>query len=190
MLTIRTRSAREARPLALSGWPTAIVSAVVSADLAVQRPAHVDADDHLILEFDDVTSADMGVPIQPDQIHQLIDFAHRLQSAARVLVHCRGGIGRSPGCAVAILCATGVDIVDALDVVIRDRPRAQPNPLVILELDDGLGAEGHLWYAYHRWAFEQPWWTSRIRPDRSRSMRNTRDALTSQTHRTRPKHRR
>jgi predicted protein tyrosine phosphatase len=190
MITVRTRSAGEARPLALSGWPTAIVSAVDSADLAVERPAHLDADDHLILEFDDVTSADMGVPIHPDQLRQLVDFARRLPSDERVLVHCRGGIGRSPACAVAILCAVGVDIVDALDVVILDRPQAQPNPLVILELDDVLGAGGNLWHAYHQWAFEQPWWTSRLRPDRGRSMRSTRDALTTQTHRTRPKRRR
>lgn len=187
MLTIRTRSAGEARALSLSGWPTAIVSAVDSADLAIERPLHVESDDHLILEFEDVTSDLMGVPIHPDQLRELVDFARRLSLDTRVLVHCRGGIGRSPACAIAMLCATGVDLVDALDVVIRDRPQAQPNPLLMLELDDVLRADGRLWHAYHLWAFEQPWWTSRLRPDRTRSMVSIREALTTQTHRTRPK---
>lgn len=187
MLTIRTRSAREARALSLSGWPTAIVSAVDSADLAIERPLHVESDDHLILEFEDVTSDHMGIPIHPDQLRELVDFARRLPVDTHVLVHCRGGIGRSPACAVVMLCATGVDLLDALDVVIGDRPQAQPNPLVMLELDDVLHADGKLWHAYHLWAFEQPWWTSRLRPDRTRSMVSTRHALTTQTHRARPR---
>lgn len=36
-----------------------------------QGDSHLDPDDHLILEFQDVTSDNMGVPIHPDQIHRL-----------------------------------------------------------------------------------------------------------------------
>ena len=185
-LEVKVRSAVEARPLVLSGWATAVVSAVDDPELAVQVPAHLSVQ-RLVLEFDDVTSDELGRTATAEQIAHLVTFAKRLPGDSNILVHCRGGIGRSPACALGIYAARGFAVSDALVLILKDRPQAQPNPLLVLLLDEVLHRDGRLWNEFHQWAFEQSWWHSRLRPDASRSMEATRVALAGQTHRKRPR---
>lgn len=86
-----------------------------------------------------------------------------------------------------MLAARGLSTDEALRIVLRDRPQAQPNPLVILRLDEVLKADGSVWYPYHRWAYDQPWWVSRLKLDKRRTLTATREALLTQTHRKRPR---
>ena len=72
-----------------------------------------------------------------------------------------------------------------MELIVKDRPQAQPNPRLVLLLDEVLHHDGRLWNESHRWAYERPWWHSRLRPDASRSMDATRVALARQTHRKR-----
>ena len=185
-IEVKVRSAVEARPLALSGWPTAVVSAVDEPGLAIDVPTHLSVE-HLVLIFDDVTSDQLGTTATVEQIAELVNFGRRLPQDSKVLVHCRGGIGRSPACALAIHAARGLAVGSALTVILKDRPQAQPNPLIVLLTDEALDRKGRLWHDFHLWAFEQPWWHSGLRPDRSRSLSETRHALVAQTHRKRPK---
>lgn len=186
-IEIKVRSAVEARSLALSGWATAIVSAVDEWTSAIQCPPHLPGDHQLILTFDDVTSARMGQVAVAEDVRTLVEFGRALPAGSRVLIHCRGGIGRSPACALAIYVARGESMPSAIDMVLGDRPQAQPNPLVVLLLDEVLCSGGGIWLDYHRWAFRQTWWVSGLAPDSRRSIAATRAALRSQTHRRRPR---
>jgi len=76
---------------------------------------------------------------------------------------------------------------DAIGVVLQDRPGVEPNPLVVLTLDEVLNRNGQVWHDFHTWAYEQEWWHTRLKPDRSRTMSQTRQALEGQTHKKRPK---
>ena len=184
-LDIRVRSIGEARPLVLSGWATAIVSAVDEPSLAVERPPFIEEQRHLVVCFDDVTHPSFGTVVDASTVRAVVDFGRTLDDGTRVLVHCRGGIGRSPACAIALHLAHGTTMAEAIQLVVADRPQAQPNPLFVLVLDEVLGATGELWHDYHQWAYRQPWWISGLEPDPSRSASATRSALRAQTHRTR-----
>ena len=115
-----------------------------------------------------------------DQVHRIVG-----EKAIEQRPFCRGGIGRSPACAIALHLAHGTTMAEAIQLVVADRPQAQPNPLFVLVLDEVLGATGELWHDYHQWAYRQPWWISGLEPDPSRSASATRSALRAQTHRTR-----
>ena len=132
-----------------------------------------------------ITHPSFGTVVDASTVRAVVDFGRTLDVGARVLVHCRGGIGRSPACAIALHLAHGTTMAEAIQLVVADRPQAQPNPLFVLVLDEVLGATGELWHDYHQWAYRQPWWISGLEPDPSRSASATRSALRAQTHRTR-----
>lgn len=161
-IEVCVRSAVEARELAVQGWATAIVSLVDRPGLEVERPDGLLTENHLVLQFADVTSAEDGVPVTAAHMERLIVFARGLPSRSRVLVHCSAGIGRSPACALGIHLARGHRLATTFRRMLVDRPAAQPNPLVVLELDELLGATGRVWRFYHRWAQRQPWWRTTL----------------------------
>ena len=96
----------------------------------------------LELRFHDVIEADPGC-VAPERldVEQLLTFARDLTKArdTHLLVHCHAGVSRSTAAATLILAQTRPDrpAEEALQAVVRQRPRAWPN-LRILELGDAL----------------------------------------------------
>jgi predicted protein tyrosine phosphatase len=96
----------------------------------------------LELRFHDVIEADPGC-VAPERldVEQLLTFARDLTKASdtHLLVHCHAGVSRSTAAATLILAQTRPDrpAEEALQAVVRQRPRAWPN-LRILELGDAL----------------------------------------------------
>jgi len=103
----------------------------------------------LELRFHDVIDADPGcVPPERPDVEQLLSFGRDLGSAkgGHLLVHCHAGVSRSTAAATLILAQARPDrpAEEALQTVVRRRPRAWPN-LRILELGDALlGRRGEI----------------------------------------------
>lgn len=66
-------------------------------------------------------------------INALVESARELQAGARVLCHCKAGVSRSPAAAIIILCTRGMSLEDATAHVLKIRPQARPN-VVMLDL--------------------------------------------------------
>jgi len=124
----------------------------------------------LELRFHDVIEAEPGC-IAPENldVQQLLTFGRDLTEArdTHLLVHCHAGVSRSTAAAALILAQTRPDrpAEEALQAVVRQRPRAWPN-LRILELGDALlerhgeivdAARAHYRRVLHRepWLIEQ-----------------------------------
>ena len=120
----------------------------------------------LELRFHDVIEAEPGC-IAPESldVEQLLTFGRDLTEArdTHLLVHCHAGVSRSTAAAALILAQTRPDrpAEEALQAVVRQRPRAWPN-LRILELGDALlerhgeivnAARAH----YRRFLQREPW---------------------------------
>ena len=120
----------------------------------------------LELRFHDVIDADPGcVPPERPDVEQLLSFGRDLGSAkgGHLLVHCHAGVSRSTAAATLILAQARPDrpAEEALQTVVRRRPRAWPN-LRILELGDALlGRRGEIVVAarahYRRVLERKPW---------------------------------
>ena len=120
----------------------------------------------LELRFHDVIDADPGcVPPERPDVEQLLSFGRDLGSAkgGHLLVHCHAGVSRSTAAATLILAQARPDrpAEEALQTVVRRRPRAWPN-LRILELGDALlGRRGEIIVAarahYRRVLEREPW---------------------------------
>ena len=120
----------------------------------------------LELRFHDVIDADPGcVPPERPDVEQLLSFGRDLGSAkgGHLLVHCHAGVSRSTAAATLILAQARPDrpAEEALQTVVRRRPRAWPN-LRILELGDALlGRRGEIVVAarahYRRVLEREPW---------------------------------
>ena len=120
----------------------------------------------LELRFHDVIDADPGcVPPERPDVEQLLSFGRDLASAkgTHLLVHCHAGVSRSTAAATLILAQARPDrpAEEALQTVVRRRPRAWPN-LRILELGDALlGRRGEIIVAarahYRRVLEREPW---------------------------------
>ena len=120
----------------------------------------------LELRFHDVIDASPGalVPESLD-VEQLLTFGRDLTEARgkHLLVHCHAGVSRSTAAATLILAQARPDrpAEEALQAVVRHRPRAWPN-LRILELGDALLARrGEVVHAarahYRRVLDREPW---------------------------------
>jgi predicted protein tyrosine phosphatase len=120
----------------------------------------------LELRFHDVIEAGSGY-IAPESrdVEQLLAFGRDLTEArgTHLLVHCHAGVSRSTAAATLILAQTHPDrpAEEALQAVVRQRPRAWPN-LRILELGDALlGRRGQIINAvrahYRRFLEREPW---------------------------------
>jgi predicted protein tyrosine phosphatase len=100
----------------------------------------------LELRFHDVIDAEPGyiLPERPD-VEQLLSFGRDLAEgkSAHLLVHCHAGVSRSTAAATLIVAQARPDrpAEEALQAIVRRRPRAWPN-LRILELGDALLARG------------------------------------------------
>lgn len=108
---------------------------------------------HLVLPFEDVDVASLGIRVATDeQVSAAIEFA-RLHIKGSLLVHCFHGVGRSAAIALAVIAdrlGPGAER-EALDRLLAVRPEATPN-LVVVELADRiLQRSGHLVEALAAW---------------------------------------
>jgi len=120
----------------------------------------------LELRFHDVIDANPGcIPPQRPDVEQLLSFGRDLANAkaGHLLVHCHAGVSRSTAAATLIVAQARPDrpAEEALQTVVRRRPRAWPN-LRILELGDALlGRRGEIVGAarahYRRVLEREPW---------------------------------
>ncbi len=104
---------------------------------------------HLRLEFHDIVESDLildagVVPPGPAHVAVLIKHATILRTAKLVYCHCNAGISRSTAVAFILRClwsAPGEEGA-ALRAVLDDRPRAEPNRILVGFADELLGRKG------------------------------------------------
>lgn len=165
-IELRILSAAEAQRW-VHGWPTAVVSLVDPGDehLLTTTPRTDLLQERLFLA--DVTDPAHPHAVTSGHIDQLVRFARQLprgnpSDGTRLLVHCRGGIGRSPAAAMVVLVAAGWRPDAALRSVLAARQgrKVQPNGLVLLRADQLLTPEDPqgLLAVWLRWASQQAWW--------------------------------
>lgn len=93
---------------------------------------------------------DFGRTLRPptrDDVRQIVDFARKIQSVdGTLLIHCSGGISRSP--AAALIClvtwSPAGNESQCWNVVRQLRPSAQPHPDLLRFADGLLNCDGRL----------------------------------------------
>ncbi len=93
-----------------------------------------------------------GIAPNRDHVESVLKFGARCLKSAQggadvtLLVHCYAGSSRSPAAALALAVQAlgGGREQEALDHILRLRPQAVPNVLVVTLADQVLGAEGRL----------------------------------------------
>ncbi|MBS0533006.1 MAG: dual specificity protein phosphatase family protein [Proteobacteria bacterium] len=113
----------------------------------VTRPAHIAAENHLILAVDDIVDAEEGatVPAQ-DHVVRLIDFARAWDQSSPMVVHCFAGISRSTAAAFTAACALnpGRDEADIARAIRAASPTASPNKRIVAIADEILQRNGRM----------------------------------------------
>jgi predicted protein tyrosine phosphatase len=115
----------------------------------------LDKTNRLVLKFHDLDcteEAERGFDgrrqVAPQEIHvrKGLSFASRLDSVDKLLVHCHQGISRSTALAFAILCQANPKSSeeDILAEVVRLRPYALPNKLLVQHADKILARKGRM----------------------------------------------
>lgn len=105
----------------------------------------------------DVTDPAHPAAAAPADVARVLAFGEGLPDEARLLCHCRGGIGRSPAAAMIVLVAAGAPPEQALDRVLEARVQARPNPWLLLLADEQREIRsGGLLTTWLAWAHRQP----------------------------------
>lgn len=113
----------------------------------VRRPAGVAAENHLLLDMDDITvELDGYVPPSEEHVEKLIDFVTRWDRAAPMVVHCYAGISRSTAGAFITACALnpGRDEMTIAKCIRDSSPTAIPNIRLVKLADKMLGRRGRM----------------------------------------------
>ena len=120
----------------------------VMADVhKVQRPPSIKAENHLVISMDDINMpVDGFVAPQRAHVEQVLEFGHRWDRGAPLVIHCYAGISRSTASAFAIACALNPAREEILIArkIRKDSPTAQPNRLIVGHADDLLGRKGRM----------------------------------------------
>lgn len=154
-ISLRVLSWREAAAF-VHLWPTHRISLLDPDDAALAavspRPDLVTVE----LAVADVTDPAHPHAASPDDVQRLLEVGAHLPSGSRVLIHCRGGIGRSPAAAMIVLAAAGHRSEQSLEQVLQVRRQARPNPWLLLLADDQRGVlRGGLFAVWLDWAQRQ-----------------------------------
>lgn len=113
----------------------------------VQRPGSISAENHLLLDMDDITfEMDGYVPPNEAHVEKLIAFVTRWDRTAPIVVHCYAGISRSTAGAFITACALNPKRDEMLIAkCIRDSsPTAIPNLRLVTLADKFLGRQGRM----------------------------------------------
>ncbi len=129
--------------LALSGAKRVI--SLLSNDGPFEPPQGISADNHLHLQFNDITADRAGLT-SPSKQHvlSLIEFARQWNWSTPLLIHCWAGISRSPAAAAIIALALEPSFNDQqLAKKMRGlSAEITPNIKMIEIADDFLNREG------------------------------------------------
>jgi len=113
----------------------------------VTRPSHIAAENHLILNVDDIPEPVDGYTAPAEEhVERLIRFAGAWGRTTPMVVHCFAGISRSTGAAFVAACALNPKR-DERDIAraIRDAsPTAQPNARIVGIADRLLKRDGRM----------------------------------------------
>ncbi len=113
----------------------------------VERPAAVDAKNHLHIDVDDISCPVDGYshPCE-DHVARLMRFITSWDRAAPMVIHCYAGISRSTASAYAAACALnpGRDEMAIAQDLRRASRTAMPNSLIVSLADRILGRRGRM----------------------------------------------
>jgi predicted protein tyrosine phosphatase len=113
----------------------------------VHRPPTIPAENHLLLDMDDITDHIEGY-VAPAEAHvnDLLRFVRAWDRAAPLVVHCYAGISRSTAGAFVTACALNPNRDEAVIArAIREAsPTATPNPRIVALADRVLGRNGRM----------------------------------------------
>ena len=113
----------------------------------VHRPATVLAENHLLLDMDDIVDhIDGYVAPAEEHVGELLRFVRKWDRAAPLVVHCYAGISRSTAGAFVTACALDPDRAEArIARAIRDAsPTAAPNLRIVTHADRLLDRNGRM----------------------------------------------
>ena len=113
----------------------------------VHRPATVAAENHLMLDMDDINHPLDGY-VAPGEAHveDLLRFVRAWDRAAPLVVHCYAGISRSTAGAFVAVCALNPRRDEhGIAQALRDAsPTAMPNVRIVSLADRMLGRDGRM----------------------------------------------
>ena len=113
----------------------------------VHRPATVLAENHLLLDMDDIVDPIEGyVAPAEEHVGELLRFVHKWDRTAPLVVHCYAGISRSTAGAFVTACALNPNRDEArIARAIRDAsPTAMPNIRIVTLADRLLERDGRM----------------------------------------------
>jgi len=113
----------------------------------VHRPATIPAENHLLLDMDDIVDhIDGYVAPAEEHVGELLRFVRKWDRTAPLVVHCYAGISRSTAGAFVTACALNPDRAEAqIARAIRDAsPTAAPNLRIVTHADRLLGRQGRM----------------------------------------------
>lgn len=153
MFELRITDLKDAPTVGL-GWATKKVSLVDTSGVA--NPFF--GEGHQVFVFDDLNSEKEechrpGMRHAPKMkdIQNILHFTETFTDDDKVLIHCHGGISRSPAVAILVLIQHGATHQEAIDKVLEVRSVAWPNPLIIRLGDVALGQNGALITFMNEW---------------------------------------
>ena len=118
---------------------------VISGGTQVARPECIAPDNHLYLEFNDITAPAQGlVPPGPEHVEQILAFGRAWDRKAPLVVHCWAGVSRSTaaGYILSHALTPGSDPHDLARLLRARAPWATPNGRMIALADEVMGARG------------------------------------------------
>jgi len=123
------------------------VVSLIGDEAKIDRPAAVEAENHLWLRLHDI-SAPLDGYIMPHEAHvaDLLSFVRRWDRRAPLVVHCFAGISRSTASAFASVCALNPrrDEESIALALRRASPTATPNIRIVSLADRLLGRDGRM----------------------------------------------
>lgn len=129
-IELRVGSLSVAEDLAQEKWAERVVSLV---DPDTQLP-NFHTYHHVIRCVDTEVAIDAWAPLYHD-IKLGMQFCLRYH---RLLIHCNGGVSRSPAFAIGVLVNFGMSIPEACDYVHQQCPNMAPNQLVLQYVEEYL----------------------------------------------------
>ena len=113
----------------------------------VHRPATILAENHLLLDMDDITDHIEGyVAPAEEHVDDLLRFVRAWDRAAPLVVHCYAGISRSTAGAFVTACALNPNRSEAriAQAIRAASPTATPNLRIVRLADQMLGRKGRM----------------------------------------------
>jgi predicted protein tyrosine phosphatase len=113
----------------------------------VHRPATIPAENHLLLDMDDITDHIEGyVAPAEEHVGDLLRFVRAWDRAAPLVVHCYAGISRSTAGAFVTACALNPSRSEAkiAQAIRAASPTATPNLRIVRLADQMLGRRGRM----------------------------------------------